>query len=107
MKPLSTSRRRIALGPILLSLLMFVTACAEDRVIVRTKVEVVSWPKTLSSDCDLPSESSRQKTGQLPQEIKALETALEDCNSQLRIGREFEEEVKREVEKLNKERGSR
>lgn len=57
----------------------------------------------MSGDCEKPK-VKLEKTGDLPPALKEMETALDDCAAQVRIGREFDEEVVKEVEKLNKER---
>lgn len=104
MKTHSTASPKIALGPICLCLLMFVTACAESRVLVRTKYVPVTRPEAFSSDCLIPKERPLEKTGELPRALKEVEAALGDCAAQVRIGREYDEEVVKEVTKLNKQR---
>lgn len=103
----STASRRTALGATALSLLTLLGACAETVVIRRTQLVPITRPETLSADCAPPPETKLSHNRDLPPEIKAWETALEDCNEQQRLGREFDAEVKREVEKLNKERSAR
>lgn len=107
MKPRSTRSRRTAAGLTLLCLTMFVSSCATERVVVRTKYVPVTRPGMLSADCEKPRPRLLEKNGDLPPALKELETALDDCAAQVTIGREFDEEVVKEIDKLNKERSNR
>lgn len=104
MRSYSQVTRRLAHGLISTFLLMSLLGCPAPQYLVRTEYQVIVWPLGLSQDCPVPDPPPRRKTGEFPVEVQELRTALEDCNKQLRAGREYQDQVSRMIEQVNAER---
>lgn len=105
MRSYSQATRRLAHGLISISLPMLLAACpAPPQYLIRTQYQMVVWPLALSQDCPVPDPPPRLKTGEFPVESKELRKALEDCNKQLSGGRAYQDQVGRELDRINEER---